>query len=184
MIIAMLNDTQVAQTSTTVIAQTTADNSLPLLLADPTTEVVLALLFLVTVIGVHGICLGQISKFFSSRFVHLTPQSPRWRAGALTSITIALIITLHFTETHIWAGMLFEINMIDNYREAYYYVIGAYTTLGEGAAYLPNGYRFVSPLIALTGLFTFGWSGSVLVYIVGQTGRLHAERSKAETLAQ
>jgi hypothetical protein len=68
--------------------------------------------------------------------------------------------------------------MIGTYRDAYFYVLEAYTTLGEGPNYLPDGYRLISPIIALTGLFTFGWSGSVLVYIVGQTGRLHAERSQ------
>ena len=46
---------------------------------------------------------------------------------------------------------------------------------------MPVGYRLISPVIALTGLFTFGWSGSVLVYIVGKMGNLHAERSKADS---
>ena len=152
-------------------------------LFNPGVEIAIATLFLVFIIAIHGIGLGQISKFFSSHFVHYTPQTARWRAALLTSVSIALIVSLHFVETHIWAGTLLGAQMIGNYRDAYFYVLEAYTTLGEGPGYLPDGYRLMSPIIALSGLFTFGWSGSVLVYIVGQTGRLHAERSKASTPA-
>jgi hypothetical protein len=147
---------------------------------NPALEIALAALFLTIVISIHGTGLGQISKFFSTRFAGLTPRSPRWRATALSATAIGLIVSLHFCETLVWAGALLAFGMVDNYRDAYFYVLEAYTTLGEGPNYLPDGFRLVSPVIALTGLFTFGWSGSVLVYIVSQTGRLHAERSKAE----
>ena len=164
-------------------AAASAQGALPPPLLNPALEIAIATLFLVVVIGIHGICLGQISKHFSTRFAKLTAQSPRWRPAMLAAVAIALIVVLHFAETHIWAGSLLGLEMIATYRDAYFYVLEAYTTLGEGPDYLPDGYRLISPVIALTGLFTFGWSGSVLVYIVGQTGRLHAERSKATTPA-
>ncbi len=148
-------------------------------LPDPAIEIALATLFLVVVIGIHGVCLGQISKFFSSRFAHLTPQSARWRPVLLSGVSIGLIVALHIAETHIWAAVLYALDLVSSFRDSYYYVLEAYTTLGEGPNYMPVGYRLISPVIALTGLFTFGWSGSVLVYIVSQTGRLHAERSVA-----
>ncbi len=178
--IAMLHDAQVGQASSTAIRQVAATTEAELTpVIDPTLEIVVAMLFLVVVIAIHGVVLGQISKFFSSRFVHLTLQSPRWKPALLTGVSIGFIVALHFGETHLWAAALLVLHMVDNYRDAYFYVLEAYTTLGEGSNYLPDGYRLISPVIALTGLFTFGWSGSVLVYIVGQTGRLHAERSKA-----
>lgn len=156
-----------------------ADGGPPQLL-NPTFEIVLATLFLVVVIGIHGVCLGRISKFFSTGFAHLTMTSPRWKPVLLTGVAIALIVLVHIAETHIWAGILYALGLVQGYGDSYFYVLEAYTTLGEGPNYMPVGYRLISPVIALTGLFTFGWSGSVLVYIVGQTGNLHAERSKAE----
>jgi len=148
-------------------------------LLDPTLEIVAATAFLVVVIGIHGVSLGRISGFFSTRFAHLTPKSPRWKGAVLTTVAITLIVALHIAETHIWAAALFGLDLVASYGDSYFYVLEAYTTLGEGPNYMPVGYRLISPVIALTGLFTFGWSGSVLVYIVSQTGRLHAERSKA-----
>ena len=176
--IAALTSMEAAQATSSTVAAAAPEPDLPAPLLNPAAEIAIATLFLVVVIAIHGIGLGRISKFFSSRFVHLTPESPHWHAAVLTSVSIALIVSLHFAETHIWAATLLALDMIGSYRDAYFYVLEAYTTLGEGPNYLPDGYRLISPVIALTGLFTFGWSGSVLVYIVGQTGRLHAERSQ------
>ncbi len=157
---------------------TETEVALPTVISDPGVEIGMATLFLVIVIGIHGVCLGRISKLFSTHIARQTPQSPRWHAGLLTAVSIGLIVTLHFVETHLWALNLYQFDLITSYRDAYFYVLEAYTTLGEGATYLPDGYRLISPIIALTGLFTFGWSTSVLVYIVGQVGRLHEEREK------
>jgi hypothetical protein len=43
-------------------------------------------------------------------------------------------------------------------------------------------WRQLGPIIAVSGLFTFGWTSSVLVYVMTQFGTLdthHAERKKA-----
>jgi len=148
-------------------------------LTNPVVELMLATLILVPVIVVHGWCLGQVSKSFSSRFALFTPETHRWRVTTLTGITISLLVFIHLIETLLWTAPLLWLGIMDNFRDAYYYVLEAYTTLGEGTVALPDQWRLIGPVIAISGLFTFGWTGSVLVYIMGQTGKLHAERSKA-----
>ncbi len=148
-------------------------------LTNPFVELGLATLILVPVIVVHGWCLGQVSKNFSSRFALYTPETARWRVTTLTGVTITTLVFIHLIETLLWTAPLLSLGIMDNFRDAYYYVLEAYTTLGEGTVALPNQWRLIGPVIAISGLFTFGWTGSVLVYIMGQTGRLHAERSKA-----
>ena len=96
----------------------------------------------------------------------------------LVALTISALVFVHLTETLLWTVPLLWLGIIDNFRDAYYYVLEAYTTLGEGTLYLPDQWRLVGPVIAISGLFTFGWTASVLVYVMGETGRLHAERSK------
>ena len=44
--------------------------------------------------------------------------------------------------------------------------------MGYGAFVLPAGWEMVAPIIAISGLFTFGWSGSVLVDIVARCQRI------------
>jgi hypothetical protein len=36
-------------------------------------------------------------------------------------------------------------------------------TLGETSTVLPEKFRAIGPMIAISGLFTFGWTGSSLV---------------------
>jgi hypothetical protein len=167
-----------ASPATTLETAMTVPVGVQHVVTNPAVEIALATLFLVIVIGIHGVFLGRISKLFSTHIARQTPQSPRWHAGLLTAISIGLIVALHFGETHLWALTLNQAGLISGYRDAYFYVLEAYTTLGEGSVYMPDGYRLISPIIALTGLFTFGWSTSVFVYIVGQVGRLHEEREK------
>lgn len=153
-------------------------------LTNPIVELALATLILIPIIVVHGWCLGRVSKLFSSRFALYTPATPGWRVSVLTSSTIALLVIIHLVETVLWTIPLISLGMIDTFRDAYYYVLEAYTTLGEGTIALPDQWRLMGPVIAISGLFTFGWTGSVLVYVMTQIGKLHAERSKDEAVAR
>jgi hypothetical protein len=149
-------------------------------LTDSMIELLLATLVLVPVIVVHGWLLGRTSKIFSTHFALYTPDTARWRVTVLVGLTITSLVFIHLLETLLWTVPLLWLGIISNFRDAYYYVLEAYTTLGEGTLYLPDQWRLVGPVIAISGLFTFGWTGSVLVYVMNQTGKLHAERSKAD----
>jgi hypothetical protein len=45
---------------------------------------------------------------------------------------------------------------------------------------LPTQWRLVGPVIAISGLFTFGWTASVLVYVMNESGKLQADRIRAK----
>jgi hypothetical protein len=146
---------------------------------DPLVELGLATAILIPVIIIHGWCLAQTSKFFSTRFARYTAATPHWRVGLLTSATIALLVAIHLMETLVWTAPLIQLEILKNFRDAYYYVLQSYTTLGEGDVILPDNWRLIGPVIAISGLFTFGWTASVLVVIMTETGKLYAARSKA-----
>jgi hypothetical protein len=167
------------------------DDAIPPVVAGPTTEVtatltnpfvelLMATLILVPVIVIHGWCLGRVSRFFSGHFALYTSATPLWRVSALTGTTIAVLVLIHLMETLLWTIPLTSLGMIGNFRDAYYYVLEAYTTLGEGNIALPDQWRLIGPVIAISGLFTFGWTGSVLVYVMTEIGKFHAARSKDE----
>jgi hypothetical protein len=70
----------------------------------------------------------------------------------------------------VWAVPISAAGIIPSTRDSYYYVLESYTTLGEGNVSLPDRWRLLGPLIAISGLFTFGWTGSVLVSIMNKVG--------------
>jgi hypothetical protein len=141
---------------------------------NPMTELAFALIVLVIVISVHGWCMSAISRRFSTRFAALPWNAPQWRTSLLVSVTIALLAVAHLFETLIWSGPVWGFGLIPNLRDTYFFVLEAYTTLGKGSGQLPESWRLVGPMIAISGLFTFSWTGSVLVYVMTETGRRHA----------
>ena len=62
--------------------------------------------------------------------------------------------------------------MIPSLRDSYFFVLESYTTLGGGNVVLPDQWRLVGPMIGMSGIFTFGWTGSVLVNIMNEIGKL------------
>ena len=84
----------------------------------------------------------------------------------------------HLVETLLWAVPIYSAGLIPGLRDSYYFVLESYTTLGEGNVNLPDSWRLLGPIIAMSGLFTFGWTAGVLVSIMTEFGKF--ERMRAE----
>jgi hypothetical protein len=159
----------------------TVDTTVVSSLTDPglITELGFGLLVLVLLIAVHGWCMGSISKFFAVRFARFGPQTAQWRVNGLVGVTIALLISVHILETLIWVIPIWWFGLISGFRDTFYFVLESYTTLGDSDIELPHTWRMIGPMIAISGLFTFSWTGSVMVYVVNETGRRHSRVAKA-----
>jgi hypothetical protein len=83
-------------------------------------------------------------------------------------LVIGMVLT-HILEVFVIALVLYGIDAMSNLRTAFYFTGETYTTLGFGDILLPTGWRQLALFIAMSGLFTFGWSTGVLVSIVGKT---------------
>ena len=95
----------------------------------------------------------------------------------MLAIAISSLAVVHLIETLLWAMPLYMMGIIPIMRDCYYYVLESYTTLGEGNVVLPERWRLIGPIIAMSGLFTFGWTASVLVNIMTEFGKLDRARA-------
>lgn len=163
----------------------TVDTTVSSTIVDPgfLMEIGVGLMSLVIIITIHGWCLGSISKQFSLRFGKFNVRTRPWRVRGLMIVTITLLAMTHFFETLLWAAPIWHFGLIPNFRNAYYFVLESYTTLGEGNVALPDAWRLGGPIIAISGLFTFSWTGSVLVYVVTETGRRHSHNVQRRSAA-
>jgi hypothetical protein len=143
-------------------------------------EIFVGTLFLIVVIFVHGAGIRSISRQFNESWIHVTSATPHWRLNLILAATIASLAILHFAETLIWAVPLYARAIIPSMRDSYYYVLESYTTLGEGNVTLPDRWRLLGPIIAMSGLFTFGWTGSVLVSIMTDFSKFDLSRARRE----
>ncbi len=148
---------------------------------EPFIEILVGMVGLIVIIFVHGAALRIINRRFNHRWVRVNAGTPHWRVNLLLAATIAALSLTHFAETLIWAIPISTAGMIPEMRDSYFFVLQSYTTLGAGNVDLPDQWRLIGPIIAMSGLFTFSWTAGVLVSVMTEFGKLDragAERRK------
>ena len=121
----------------------------------------------------HGAGLHIISILQKRRQRQLRLGRPRLAAGALLfGRSVFLMLVLHVVEIMIWAFVIIHTGFVKHAYDAIYYCANAYTTLGMGSLDIDKNWRNISPIIAISGLFTFAWTTSALVDVVASNGRL------------
>jgi len=125
--------------------------------------VMLMLIMLIHAAGVRFVTSHVVRR---SRSILLHPTN--WRADLLMSGTVLLLLALHLIEMLVWTTALVKLSLIPAWRIAGFFAANTYTTVGYGSFVLPPAWAMLAPIIAMSGLFTFGWSGSVLVDLVGR----------------
>jgi hypothetical protein len=142
----------------------------------PFIELFIGILFLTVNIFVHGAGVRAISQRFSRSWSKTTPTTPHWHVNLIFAAVIGAFALLHLFETLLWASPIYLTGAIASFRDSYYFVLENYTTLGDDTVNLPPAWQLIGPIIAMAGLFTFGWTGSVLVGIMSEFGRWDRNR--------
>ena len=97
--------------------------------------------------------------------------------------SVFLMLSLHIIEIIAWGFGLIWLGLILRPGDAIYFCANAYTTLGYGAVDLDPHWRNISPIIAISGLFTFAWTTSSLVSVMSNHLKL-MEQLEQERLQQ
>jgi len=121
---------------------------------------------LVLIMLVHGIGVRSVTGAVVRRSQDMLRQPAMWRADLLMSGAVFALLGLHVLEIFLWAAALVYGGLIPNWHLAGLFSGSTYTTIGYSSMILPPGWGMLAPLIAISGLFTFGWSGSVLVDLI------------------
>ena len=105
------------------------------------------------------------------RWVPQRPGSPRrfWRWTALFTRVAAWMIALHLVEIIAWALYYVWAGAIADAPSALYFSAVTYTTTGYGDLVLPESFRLLSALEALTGILMCGWSTGFFFAVVSRT---------------
>ena len=122
---------------------------------------------LVLVIMVHAFWIRIIAGSFLKRSAYIRARASLWRADLLFTLTVIALLALHLTEVVIWSAALIVGDIVGDWARAAYFAANCYTALGEPFA-LPHAWRIVPPIIAISGIFTFAWTASVLVDFVSR----------------
>jgi hypothetical protein len=145
---------------------------IPILQALPAGDLIVGGVMLVLIVVLHGVSMRLVMGHVLKRVRVVALHPTEWSADVLLSGAILMLLTVHLFETGLWTTLLVRSHLVKDWREAGYFAANTYTTLGYGTVILPPPWKMLAPIIAISGLFTFGWTGSVLVDIVGRVNRL------------
>ena len=138
----------------------------------PIPEIALGIGALIASLMIHGVGMFWIQRR-NAHYQRLPPL--HFRRELAFSFLIFLMLFTHVVEILLWSGTLLQTGALPNFRDAYYYVAVTYTTLGYAEGTLSRQWRIMAPMMAMSGVFAFGWTTSVLFSIVGDGGAAAAE---------
>jgi hypothetical protein len=125
-------------------------------------------IMLVAVMLIHGSGLGWITdwhergcRFFLNRKMH-----PRLAASVFAT-TILMMLALHIIETLMWGLALNKAKLVASLRDSIYFSANTYTTIGYGKMILPENWRELAPIMAISGLFAFAWTTGEMFNVIG-----------------
>ena len=117
---------------------------------------------LVLVIMFHAFWIRLITGAFLKRSQVIRSHATLRRADLLFALMVMALLALHLAEVVLWSAALVFGDITSDWARAAYFAANCYTALGEPFA-LPHAWRMVPPIIAMSGIFTFAWTASVLV---------------------
>jgi len=144
----------------------------PLLQVMPVADLTFGAGVLIVIMLMHAAGVRTVGNHVRHATLRIMARPASWRADLLMSSVVFALLALHVLEIIVWAAALVFAGLVPDWRTAGLFAGNTYTTLGYGAYVLPRGWGMMSPLIAISGLFTFGWSGSVLVDLVARCQRI------------
>jgi hypothetical protein len=136
-------------------------------------EILLGALLLVVSTLVHGFGMYLVQRHFDRHWP--TNPAARARRQFVFGSLILLMLCTHLFEVLLWAITLVLTDAVQDFRDAFYYSSVTYTTLGYEDIVLPHNWRLLAPMIAMSGVFAFGWTTGVIVNLVAQS---HASTRK------
>ena len=132
-------------------------------------EIFLGLALILGSMVIHSVGMYQVMHRFEWNWPTYLHERNEIRRQIYFFYLVSLLLLTHLLEVLLIAVAVWGVGAIPDFRSAFYFSGETYTTLGYGDVLLPAGWRQLALFIAMSGLFTFGWTTGVLVSIVGKT---------------
>lgn len=135
----------------------------------PILEILLGLTLTLCTLVIHSAGMYLVMHKFELNWPNYLRERNELRRQFYFGRLVLLMLLTHIVEILLIAVILFGMHSFHDLRTAFYFTGETYTTVGYGDVLLPTDWRQLALFIAMSGLFSFGWSTGVLVSIVGKT---------------
>jgi hypothetical protein len=142
---------------------------------------------LLIALGVMGICLVihvtgiiLISDALVRQRQRIEERIGFAYSACLLIMVFTALITLHLSETVIWAAFYSWNGLFHDFETSLYFSLSSYTTAGYGEVLLPRSWRLLGTIEAISGVLLCGLSAAFLFAIVNALFRFGALRFRRE----
>jgi hypothetical protein len=122
-------------------------------------------------VSIHA---GGVAQALRNVRPRIDSASGFWRETWLFILAALSMVLLHLIEICVWAGFYLWRDAFPDLKTAFYFSAVTYTTTGYGDLVLPEQWRLLAGVEALTGILMCGWSTGFFMAVVS---RVYALRS-------
>lgn len=107
-------------------------------------------------IHVAGILL--MAELLLDRRDYFAEKDARTHHAIVMILVFSGILTLHITETIVWAAFYYANALFSDFETSLYFSLTSYTTIGYGDVLLPRNWRLLGVIQGVTGVLLCGIS--------------------------
>jgi hypothetical protein len=141
-------------------------------------KLLLAWCLLAACVTMHAIALRLAFRYVETRTADLGRHF--WRGTWLLTGIAAWTILSHLLQILTWGAAYAAFGAIRDVTDAFYFSAVTYTTTGYGDLVLPEAWRAVGGIEALTGILMFGLSTGLFFGVFARMAGMIAPRSTAQ----
>ena len=130
------------------------------------TKLLLSFLLLALCVTIHAMGITLLFRRTGARPVFTDTRF--WRQTWFLSSIAGQLVLLHISEMCLWALYYLAGQAMPDLASALYFSSVTYTTVGYGDLVLPERWRLVGGIEALTGILMCGWSTGFFFAVVGR----------------
>lgn len=123
---------------------------------------------------IHIVGMVILAEWLLKRRAAIEERADVLQLTLLLITVFAVIIMLHLAETVIWAFFYQQRGLFPDYESALYFSMKSYSTVGYGDVLLPQRWRLLGCVEAITGVLLCGLSTAFIFVVVNALIRTRA----------
>jgi hypothetical protein len=145
------------------------------------TKLLFSFLLMALCVVVHAVGVIGALRWFDHPSALTDPRF--WRPTWLLIRVATWLVLLHLVEISLWALLYAWGQAIPDIHAAFYFSSVTYTTVGYGDVVLPERWRLLGGVEALTGILMCGWSTGFFFAILSRIYRAQHDHAAADRSA-
>ena len=145
------------------INQHTLESVQSLLAVYDVPDIIFGSVMLLLILFFHGLSMAAIGEHYEWQSNRLLAARRFWLVEVVFYFSMIALMMTHIAEIGLWSYALYVSGLVGDMRRAIIFTGNTYTTVGYGEDIMPVGWKLLTTIIALSGMFAFAWTTSVLL---------------------